>query len=63
VSPYARTVGVVNVKKLVGFLAIALLVFYVFTQPDTAAGNIQSIGTTLRNGAESVIRFLNQLVV
>jgi hypothetical protein len=56
-------VGVVNVKKLVGFLAIALLVFYVFTQPDSAAGNIQSIGTTLRNGAESVIRFLNQLVV
>ena len=62
-SSYARTVGVVNLKKIVGFLAIALVVFYIFTQPDSAAGSIESIGTTLRNGAESVIRFFNQLVV
>ncbi|NMH79380.1 hypothetical protein [Pseudonocardia xinjiangensis] len=55
--------GVVNLKKIVGFLAIALVVFYIFTQPDSAAGSIESIGATLRNGAESVIRFFNQLVV
>ena len=62
-SFYARTVGVVNLKKIVGFLVIALVVFYIFTQPDSAAGSLESIGTTLRNGAsESVIRFFNQLV-
>jgi len=61
-SFYARTVGVVNLKKIVGFLVIALVVFYIFTQPDSAAGSLESIGTTLRDGAESVIRFFNQLV-
>ncbi|MHA6629263.1 hypothetical protein ACU61A_27835 [Pseudonocardia sichuanensis] len=51
-----------NVKKIVGVLAIALLLWFVFTQPDSAAGSMQSIGTTLRNGADSVIRFFTQLV-
>lgn len=51
-----------NVKKIVGFLAIALVLFFVFTQPDSAAGSMQNIGTTLRDGAESVIRFVTQLV-
>jgi hypothetical protein len=53
---------VVNVKKIVGLLAIALLLFFVFTQPDSAAGSLQNIGTTLRDGAESIIRFFTQLV-
>ena len=57
-----RTVVVVNVKKIVGLLAIALLLFFVFTQPDNAAGSVTSVGTTLRDGAESVIRFVTQLV-
>jgi hypothetical protein len=57
-----RTVVVVNVKKIVGLLAIALLLFFVFTQPDNAAGSVTSIGTTLRDGAESIIRFVTQLV-
>lgn len=51
-----------NVKKIVGLLAIALLLFFVFTQPDSAAGSVQSLGTMLRNGAEAVIRFVTQLV-
>jgi hypothetical protein len=55
-------VVLVNVKKIVGLLAIALLVFFVFTQPDGAASSVQNIGATLRDGAESVIRFVTQLV-
>jgi hypothetical protein len=62
VSVPSRTVVVVNVKKIVGLLAIALLLFFVFTQPDNAAGSVTNIGTTLRDGAESVIRFVTQLV-
>ena len=61
-SVQSRTVVVVNVKKIVGLLAIALLLFFVFTQPDNAAGSVTSIGTTLKSGAESVIRFVTQLV-
>ena len=53
---------VVNVKKTCGLLAIALLLFFVFTEPDDAAGSVNSVGTTLRDGAESVIRFVTQLV-
>jgi hypothetical protein len=62
VSVQSRTVVVVNVRKIVGLLAMALLLFFVFTQPDNAAGSVTSIGTTLRDGAESVIRFVTQLV-
>ncbi|HYH31247.1 MAG TPA: hypothetical protein VD903_12740 [Pseudonocardia sp.] len=51
-----------NVKKIVGVLAVALLLWFVFTQPDNAAGSMQNIGTTLRDGADSVIRFFTQLV-
>lgn len=43
-------------------LAIALLVFWVLAQPDSAAGTIQDIGSLLRDGAEAVIRFFTQLV-
>ncbi len=62
VSVTSRTVVVVNVKKIVGLLAIALLLFFVFTQPDDAAGSVQNIGTTLRDGAESVITFVTEIV-
>jgi hypothetical protein len=52
----------VNVKKIVGLLALALLLFWVFTQPDSAAGSVQNVGTTLRDGAESVITFVTEIV-
>jgi hypothetical protein len=61
-SVTGRTVVVVNVKKIVGLLAIALLLFWVFTQPDSAAGSVQNLGTTLRDGAESIISFFTQIV-
>jgi hypothetical protein len=55
-------VGVVNVKKIGGLAAMALVLFFVFTQPEDAAGSVQNVGTTLRDGAESVITFFTQLV-
>jgi len=53
---------VVDVKKIVGLLVIALLLFFVFTQPDSAANSVQNIGTTLRDGAQSITRFFTRLV-
>jgi hypothetical protein len=52
----------VYVKRIVGLLVIALLVFWVFVSPDSAAGTVQDIGSLLREGAESIIRFFTQLV-
>jgi hypothetical protein len=52
----------VSVKRIVGLLAIALLIFFVITQPATAAASVQNIGNILRNAAESVTSFFVQLV-
>lgn len=51
-----------NVKKIVGLLAIALLIFYVVTQPDGAANSVQNIGGLLRDAAVSITSFFTQLV-
>ena len=57
-----ETVVPVNVKKIVGLLAIALLIFFVITNPTGAATSLQNLGTTLRGWAESVTTFFTALV-
>jgi hypothetical protein len=52
----------VNVKKIVGLIAIALLIFFVIQQPTGAANSVQSIGSTLENWANSITSFFSQLV-
>jgi hypothetical protein len=52
----------VHVKRIVGLLVIALLVFWVFISPESAADTVQDIGSLLREGAESIITFFTQLV-
>lgn len=51
-----------DVKKIVGLLVIALLIFFVVTQPDSAANSVQNIGSILKNAAESVTRFFTRIV-
>ena len=41
---------------------IALLVFWVFVAPDSAAATVQNIGALLRQGAESFIQFFTHIV-
>ena len=48
-------------KRIIGLLVIALLVFWVFISPDSAAGTVRDIASLLREGAESIIRFFTQL--
>lgn len=57
-----RATDRVHVKRIVGLLVIALLVFWVFIDPDSAADTVQDIGSLLREGAESVITFFTSLV-
>jgi hypothetical protein len=55
-------VDVVNLKKILGLLAIALLVFFVVTQPSGAAASVQNIGGILRDAAQSITTFFTQLL-
>jgi hypothetical protein len=55
-------VVVVNVKKILGLIAIALLIFFVVTQPDSAANSVQNIAATLRDAANSITSFFTKLV-
>jgi len=56
------TVVRVNVRKIVGLLAIALLIFFVVTQPGSAAQSVQNIGGILSDAANSIVTFFTELV-
>ncbi len=58
----SRTVVRVNVRKIVGLLALALLIFFVVTRPDAAANSLQNIGGILSDIANSVADFFTALV-
>jgi hypothetical protein len=51
-----------NVRKIVGLLALALLIFFVVTRPDSAANSLQNIGGILSDIANSVADFFTALV-
>jgi hypothetical protein len=54
--------GSVNVKRIVGLLVIALVVYFIIARPDTAANSVESILGTLRGAAESITSFFARLV-
>jgi hypothetical protein len=56
------TVVRVNVRKIVGLLALALLIFFVVTQPGSAADSVQNIGGILTDAANSLVTFFTELV-
>ena len=47
-----------NAKKLVMLAVVALLVFYLITQPHAAANGVQNVLGWLRDGAEAIITFV-----
>jgi large-conductance mechanosensitive channel len=53
---------VVGINRIVGFLVLALIVFFIITQPRSAANVAQSVGHTLREAAESITVFFTSLV-
>ena len=54
--------GLVNVRKLVGLLVVALLVYFVIVQPAAAATSVQNIAGFLRGAANSITSFFTRLV-
>jgi len=61
VVPNARTVVWMNVRKILGTLAIVLLVFFVISQPGRAAMSVRSVGSSLAGAGQSMIDFVTQV--
>ena len=53
---------VARLKRLLGFALIAFVAFYLLTQPESAAGVIQSALDALMGGADALSRFVNTLL-
>ncbi|MBP2324148.1 preprotein translocase subunit YajC [Kibdelosporangium banguiense] len=50
-----------NVKKIVLLAVVALLLFYLITQPQQSANAVQGLLGALRDGAEAIITFVKSL--
>lgn len=50
-----------DAKKAIILVAVALVLFYVITQPTQAADAVQGILGWLRDGAEAIITFMRNL--
>lgn len=51
-----------NLKRLVGILALLFLVFWVITSPTSAADTLKNIGDILAMAANSIVEFFTQLI-
>ncbi|GAB3459306.1 hypothetical protein [Actinophytocola sediminis] len=50
-----------NAKKAIILVAVAMVLFYVITQPTQAAQAVQGILGWLEDGAEAIITFVRNL--
>jgi hypothetical protein len=50
-----------NVKRVVGFLVLALVVYFVIVNPTGAATMVKSIGSSLQVAATSITNFVMQI--
>jgi hypothetical protein len=59
----ARETGlvVVNTKKILVLTGIALLAFFLITQPTQSAGIVNNIINTLKDAAEALITFVRSV--
>jgi hypothetical protein len=51
----------VNLKKLIAWLVVAFVVFYIIKQPQSSADIVKNIGETLGNAATSLSTFVRSL--
>jgi hypothetical protein len=51
----------VNLKKLLTYAAIALVLFFLISAPTQASGLVTNILNLLKNGAESIVTFVQSL--
>jgi cell shape-determining protein MreC len=51
----------VNAKKVILLAVVALLVFYLITQPTQSASAVHTVLGWLRSGADAIITFVKSL--
>ncbi|ETK36447.1 hypothetical protein GCM10009530_49200 [Microbispora corallina] len=51
-----------NVKKVLTYLVVAFVIFYLFTQPANAAAAVKSLFGGVSTGAERLSAFFTSLV-
>jgi len=51
----------VNLRRIVGFLFLALIIWLVLTQPDTAAAIVRNIFAVLETAAVNITRFFTSV--
>jgi hypothetical protein len=51
----------VNLKKLLTWAAIALVLFFLISAPTQASGLVTNVLNLLKNGAESIVTFVQSL--
>jgi hypothetical protein len=61
-SPGSGRAGVVDMNRIVGFLVLALVIYFIITEPKTAAGVVHSLAATLRYAADSITTFFRAVV-
>ena len=54
--------GATLLKKVLAWLAVAFVVFYVIQRPEDAAGIVRSAGAALGDAASSLSTFVGSLV-
>jgi hypothetical protein len=54
--------GATSLKKVLTWLAVAFVVFYVIQRPEDAAGIVRSAGAALGDAASSLSAFVGSLV-
>jgi ABC-type uncharacterized transport system permease subunit len=61
-GPAGSAEVVVSVKKVIIWLVVAFVVFYVIKFPDNSAAFVKSAGQALGNAASSLADFVDSLV-
>jgi hypothetical protein len=51
-----------DTKKVITYVVVAFVIFYLFTQPAAAAGAIKGVMNGITTGAEQLSKFVNSLV-
>ena len=51
-----------NLKTVLAWLIVALVVFYVIQAPEQSAQVVKNVGTALGNAAHSLSQFVSSLV-
>lgn len=48
-------------RRVLGFLVMALIIYFIITEPSAAAGVVKSVAYTLSDAADSMTTFFNKL--